>query len=138
MSKPAYGERPLPDDSPGLFDMTPDPAVLEAARARAEERGRLAGLSAGQRLTLRQKADVANGRHPLMGGPTRPELGTCGDCVHRVLIGSHSRGWPKCDWGGPSQRGLDLMSHSAATDCRAWWPACSNFEPKPKEATDGP
>lgn len=84
------------------------------------------GLSPGQRRTVRQARAVANGVHPLVGGPLHPEASreakagdrkglpfTCGSCVHRVLVG-----FPKCDVL-PSG-----MSHSEATDVRAWWPAC--------------
>lgn len=44
---------------------------------------------------------------------------TCGSCVHRVLTGHHNRTYPKCD--------LTAMSFSAASDCRAWWPACPKW-----------
>jgi len=82
-----------------------------------------AGLSAQRRLTLRQKADIDRGVHPLTKLPTRPELGTCGDCAHRVLVHWHDYTYPKCEemhW-----------AHSAANDCRAWWPACTSFQPEP-------
>jgi hypothetical protein len=103
-----------------LFELEPDPA-LEAAAAEA---ARVAALSPDRRRTERQRRDVEAGRHPLMGSPTRPELGTCGDCVHRVLVGYHSRTYPKCDAAAwPS-------SHSPTSDCRAWWPACDKFEPR--------
>ena len=104
----------------GLFDMEPDPeaaAALERAQAiKAAE----ADLSPDRRRTMRQRRDVAEGRHPLMGGPTRPDLGTCGDCVHRVLIGRGNGTYPKCD--------ATTMSGSAASDVRAWWPACGRFD----------
>jgi hypothetical protein len=96
-----------------LFDIDPSVALPDPYE----------GLSAGQRLTLRQKTDVANGRHPLTGGPVLPDLGTCGACKHRR---QNHRGYPKC-WFG-----VELGSRparSARTDVRAWWPACSNFEP---------
>ena len=81
-----------------------------------------AGLSAGRRLTLRQKTDVEKGVHPLVGGPTRPELGTCGDCAHRTGNHGGNRTYPKCD--------LLPVTHSAASDVRAWWPACPSHSPK--------
>ena len=77
------------------------------------------GLSAGRRLTLRQRADVTAGRHPLMRGPLAGNGETCGTCVHRVLV-QHNRTYPKCD--------LTSMTCSAASDCRAWWPACPRWE----------
>lgn len=76
-------------------------------------------LSADRRRTLRQRADVDRGVHPLMGGETRPELGTCGSCANRVK--SHL-GFPKCEVGP--------RTHSASTDVRAWWPACGQYSPK--------
>lgn len=80
-------------------------------------------LSAGRRLTIRQHDDVERGVHPLMRGPLHadPEA-TCGSCVHRIHRG-HSSGYPKCD--------LTTMSHSAASDVRAWWPACPKWEEQP-------
>ena len=78
-------------------------------------------LSADRRRTLRQKAAVASGVHPLMGGKARPELGTCGGCAHRLVLGYHNRSWPKCELAG--------ITHGAGTDCRAWWPACGRYEP---------
>jgi len=78
-------------------------------------------VSADRRRTRRQRAAIAAGRHPLTGGNTRPELGTCGDCAHRTLMGWHDRTYPKCDLGP--------ISHGSATDVRAWWPACGRHEP---------
>ena len=47
---------------------------------------------------------------------------TCGTCTHRILRGRHST-YPKCDRGP--------ITNGAATDVRAWWPACTRWEPKP-------
>ena len=87
-------------------------------------------LSPDRRRTQRQHDDVARGVHPLMRTPLHPEAPkdaaptdsrrrpfTCGECVHRIGSGPH--GYPKCDVGP--------ISHSAATDVRAWWPACPSF-----------
>lgn len=76
-------------------------------------------LSVGRQRTLRQHALVALGTHPLARRPTRPELGTCGDCTFR-----RAGRYPKCT--------LDVarMSRSIATDCRAWWPACPDHQAK--------
>lgn len=80
-------------------------------------------LSPDRRRTARQKADVDAGIHPLMGGKTRPDLGTCGGCKHRQLyLTNGNRSWPKCNRYG--------VTHGPGTDCRAWWPACSLYEPK--------
>lgn len=79
-------------------------------------------LSADRRRTQRQKADVERGVHPLRRtSRTHPDVGTCGDCAHRVVLGYHNRSWPKCEIAG--------ITHGAGTDCRAWWPACDRYEP---------
>lgn len=82
-------------------------------------------LSADARRTARQRAQVAAGVHPLTGGKARPDLGTCGGCVHRVLVGGHAKSYPKCDAFGRT-----TMTSSAATDVRKGWPACDRFEPR--------
>ena len=85
-------------------------------------------LSADRRRTLRQKADVAQGVHPLMRTRTFPDMGTCGDCTHRLVLGHHNRSWPKCELAG--------ITHGAGSDCRAWWPACSRYEPGDRVSDD--
>lgn len=80
-------------------------------------------LSADRRRTARQKRLIEQGIHPLAQTVTVPEKGTCGDCVHRVAFGHNSRSYPKCTL--PSARPA-RMTHGAATDCRAWWPACTD------------
>jgi len=102
---------------PTLFDVDPAP-VPEPEPT----------LSADRRRTLRQKAAVANGRHPLTGGRAFPDMGTCGSCAHRILLRHHDRTWPKC--------GVGPSSHSAATDVRAWWPACGRYEPGDRISDD--
>lgn len=103
---------------------------FEALPAHPDPKGR---LSADRRRTLRQRRDVANGRHPLTGGKTYPELGTCGDCRFRALVDHHSRTYPKC-WWRPNRddREYDFPppfhSNGAASDVRAWWPACEHHE----------
>ena len=83
----------------------------------------LSELSPDARRTARQKQLVERGLHPYMGTRTRPDLGTCGDCVHRRSTTTNgNRSWPKC-WRYPSR-----ITHGAATDIRAWWPACDQFE----------
>lgn len=95
-------------------------------------------LSAGRRLTLRQKADVERGRHPLTRGPLANNGETCGTCVHRVLSHWHTRSYPKCALGiDPQTEPLDrapFAAHSSASDCRAWWPACRSWAPKDGDA----
>lgn len=72
--------------------------------------------------TARQRRAVAQGLHPLRGDPSRPDLGTCGDCRHRVMRGGAAKPFPKCDRGP--------ITNGPGTDVRAWWPACSRHEPK--------
>lgn len=105
------GQVPLPGmpDDGVLFHVdptTPDP---------------LAGLSPDRRRTLRQRADVERGIHPLTRGKARPDLGNCGTCAHRVLQLHYDRTYPKCERGP--------RSSGAATDVRRWWPACDRYEP---------
>lgn len=78
-------------------------------------------VSADRRRTMRQRAQVAAGIHPLTRLKARPDLGTCGDCARRVLLGYHRRTYPKCE--------EHEVTHGAATDVRAWWPACERFVP---------
>jgi hypothetical protein len=84
-------------------------------------------LSADRRRTLRQRADIAAGRHPLrvgrLAGEGHPGSGhRCGDCAHRHPQRRGAGTYPKCDLNDTG---------SAATDCRAWWPACTRWEPRP-------
>ena len=99
-------DAPLP--LPGLADMP--------ARTVGDPRSRDRRRTAGQRTA------VAEGRHPLTGGRTFPDRGTCGTCVHRYLVSWHAKRYPKCEHYGET--------HGASTDVRAWWPACSQHEPR--------
>jgi hypothetical protein len=103
-------------------------------------------LSADRRRTLRQAADVARGVHPLTRGRLHPEASreaskddprglpyTCGSCRFREVIPHHSRAFPKCTFGVTSETRYwtdsPRISASAATDVRAWWPACVDYTP---------
>lgn len=123
----------------GLFDMDPTPPDPR---------------SADQRRTDRQAAAVANGVHPLAlvdprvrmhedadrtanRGDGRSLPLRCGSCIHRRPCTDQYTGksWPKCF----APRGMSaeqyettqprLIRHSAATDVRAWWPACTDYSP---------
>jgi len=108
-----------------LFDATPYMVV-------GDDPVDVSNLSEGRRLTLRQRADILKGIHPLNGellhseAPDdaapgdRPRPFTCGTCAHRTR---HGR-WAKCSIG-PQSRG-------AATDVRGWWPACHLYSDIPK------
>ncbi|MGG5257482.1 hypothetical protein [Phycicoccus avicenniae] len=88
-------------------------------------------LSADRRRTLRQRNDIALGRHPLAGAPIHAQAPadaapgdrsrpfTCGTCTHRT----RRRGYPKCD--------LAPDTHGGGTDLRLWWPACTQYNDTP-------
>jgi hypothetical protein len=110
------------DDIPLPLDGLPDPIATGEVDP---------DLSAGQKLTLRQMADVRRGVHPLTHGPLHPDASTsatrddpprqpftCGSCYHRNPSSEYV--YPKCDLG-PAAR-------SVHTDVRAWWPACIRYE----------
>jgi len=111
-------------------------------------------LSAGRRLTLRQAEMVADGIHPLTRGPLHPLASlnrdasapkgdpfTCGSCYFRKVAQYHDRAYPKCCLPGPNTGqvktygsvtvtvGYPRATHSAASDVRAWWPACPDYSP---------
>ena len=97
------------------------------------------GRSDGQRRTERREEVIALGYHPLMTGPIHESADRsahktdgkelpfrCGSCVHRITVHRGGKGaLPKCD--------LTTMSHSEASDVRAWWPACPSYTPTPKD-----
>lgn len=106
-------------DGPGeltLFDVEP----VAVPAAEPVER-----LSAGRRRTIRQRADVTAGRHPLTGGRLHVEADRrCGNCRFRETVsGDHEGRFPKCTYGNGVR-----MTGGPATDVRAWWPACPEHE----------
>lgn len=92
-------------------------------------------LSADRRLTLRQQADIRDGKHPLTHGPLHDQADreatredrrrpfTCGTCVFREIFSYHNRTYPKC-----VAYYRVYVKHSAQTDVRAWWPACPTYQ----------
>ena len=88
-----------------LFDLPPAEVPVKVSTDRAR--------------TIRQKAALADNRHPLMGGPLRTDPAeTCGTCVNHV-VNHRAKLWHKCrlnHTGGP------------ATDIRVGWPGCSKWE----------
>ena len=102
-------------------------------------------LSGDRRRTLRQADAIARGRHPLelaLGSPLRlhaeaapaddrtaPGL-RCGTCRFRELLGYHDHKHAKCLFSSTDRR-WPRVTHGAATDVRAWWPACRDYQPAP-------
>ena len=111
-------------------------------------------ISPDRRRTARQAEAVARGAHPLalVFGPmafrrhpmtkghaysaddAKGARWTCGSCKWRQTVHYHNRAYPKCVHPG-GYSGEDVVtlpplwhSHSAATDVRAWWPACTDYD----------
>lgn len=109
----------------------------------------LSHLSAGQRLTARQAADVAAGIHPLTRGPIhslasryrdaqtgRGDPFTCGSCRFRLVEKYHDKSYPKCylpdgntGADAPQKYIYRRVTNGPASDVRAWWPACPDYSP---------
>jgi hypothetical protein len=118
------------DDDGALFAV-PDVAVVPVPEP----------LSADARRTRRQTATLAAGWHPL-GPKLHPQAAPaddrtaagrrCGTCWYRKVVNAgHAGTFPKCHFGALNPTDTDprpgrppRASNSAATDCRAWWPAC--------------
>lgn len=120
-------------DDLALFDAAPF-TVAPAEEVPAEK------LSADRRRTVRQAAAVARGVHPLalvfgaIAVPMHPNADRtanagdarnlplrCGSCRFRQMLSAGNRSVPKC------AHRAENATHSAATDVRAWWPACTNY-----------
>jgi len=98
---------------------------------------RMGPVSVDRQRTERQKAAIRRGMHPL-GSRLHPQANryatkddprnepfTCGTCAHRIQINhGTARDYPKCEL---------VNTASAASDCRAWWPACVSFVPKEEQ-----
>jgi hypothetical protein len=109
-------------------DTTPsagnDAAVPLMLPGMPEAPERPPGDKRGKRRTWTTRARnlIAQGIHPLTRGPARPDLGTCGTCVHWIRADYHERGYRKCAKGP--------WTHSEQTDVRGWWPACHRYDPR--------
>ena len=105
-------------------------------------------LSADRRRTLRQVEQIRSGIHPLTGGPihllgdiyARADDGRnlpyrCGSCIFRKVERWHDGSYPKCWHPGAAGadevdvKGYPRITHGAASDVRAWWPACPDYSP---------
>lgn len=91
---------------PGFDDRLPEPPKL----------------SADQRRTLAAKRKIDKGIHPANGLKIIRNGEKCGTCEHIVHQGGTAGSYLKCDLGS--------MSRGPASDIRAWWPACPQWEPK--------
>ena len=121
-----------------LFDFDPTPVPAPEPK-----------LSADRRRTQLQTQRLAAGIHPLSGVagahlPLHPAAAPaddpkapgrrCGNCSWRQVLAYHARSYPKCMHpGGLSANayeryGPPRVSHSAASDVRAWWPACRDHD----------
>lgn len=125
-------------DQNALFDVeghrVPSPVVV------VEE------VSRDRRRTQRQRDLITAGVHPLTLTmmprlKLHPESGTgtddrrCGNCRYRESTLHHDYRYPKCYFPGVGMGPEDLRKHGyprvsrgAATDCRAWWPGCTDHE----------
>jgi hypothetical protein len=108
-------------------------------------------VSADRRRTIRQTEAIKRGQHPLSIAlrtplPLHPDADArglrCGSCCFWQVLATQGRSYPKCTYGArPRSRTVDgrtyhwndhpRASHGAGTDCRAWWPACQNYEAAP-------
>lgn len=106
-------------------------------------------LSADRRRTLRQAENIADGIHPLTGGPLhslasvyrdaaapKDDPFTCGSCYFRASLRYHNGTYAKCVLGATTDKPGPYVTHSAATDVRAWWPACRDYSPSDRLSSD--
>ncbi len=124
----------LPGDEPADRGLFAEPVRLEdPAPANTRE-----SVGVDARRTQRQRALIAKGEHPLTRLPLhpqapadtgpqvrRPQPFTCGTCTHLLDLDYHNRRYLKCEIAGDT--------HCAASDCRRWWPACRQYEPRPDD-----
>lgn len=75
--------------------------------------------SATVRLTRRNREALDRGVHPATMLPLVSDGRTCGDCPHSERVAWRDRAWWKC------HRHRLGLSHSAASDIRVSWPACT-------------
>lgn len=95
-------------DEPHLFDPGPETPVPTPER-----------MSPDRRRTLRNRQMLDKGIHPATGRPLTGDGRICRDCPHILRVQHRGpRTWFKC------VRHRLGMSHSAASDIRAGWPAC--------------
>jgi hypothetical protein len=106
-------------------------------------------MSADRRRTKRQAKQIAAGIHPLTkrrlhplaspardAGSPKSDPFTCGSCWFRESFKYHDRAFAKCAFGLTVEGDAPRISHSAATDVRAWWPACEDYSPSDRLSPD--
>lgn len=107
----------------------------------------VSSLSPQQKLTRRQHDLLGAGLHPLSvvlstplrlhqdAAPAQPKDAPglrCGTCKFRELLQHHDRSYAKCLFGEGVR-----SSHGPATDVRAYWSACVDYQPKTTKASPG-
>ncbi|KAB7761789.1 hypothetical protein [Mycolicibacterium mucogenicum] len=120
----------------GLFEVPADAYVVPPAPEV---------LTRGERRTRLVATRIARGEHPLgriqLHADAARERGAggliCGTCRFRELMGGNQRSYPKCRL--PVQVG-DRVTFPRDTGCessdiRAWWPACTDYQPTESETT---
>lgn len=141
----------FPDDA---LRVAPDPNEPKLTYGERQRRRQAALIANGyhplagplrNRLRLHPDTDRAQRREDPQSGPT------CGTCAFRVLLGGHAKPYPKCVFGtfttpitDEQRRTFPLLlgrtpagavhthqprvTASDATDVRAWWPACTDYQ----------
>lgn len=98
-------------------------------------------------IAQQQASRIDAGMHPLSGVGAVPRLirlapegtGTCGTCRHRTQVnmpvgdGYRTKAYTKCTFAADlDEQGritvAPRISNSTQTDCRAKWPACSDYQ----------
>jgi hypothetical protein len=123
----AVGSLPL-FELPGALATNAKPsrdARRNARQAEAIRRG-YHPLGVALRTNLPLHPDAPRGDNRNAPGPR------CGTCTHRVIpLREVSGTYPKCNYGGDWRH----ATGGPGTDCRAWWPGCHHYEPKPDSTT---
>lgn len=120
----------------------PEPAAKltgDARRTQLQGQRLAAGIHplqpvAGHRLKVHPDAPATGDRHA--PGPR------CGTCWFRQTLGYHNRAYAKClfpeSLGAEEveKHGYPRVSHGAASDVRAFWPACTDYSPGDSRVSD--
>lgn len=135
---------PGPDPTPA------PPSTTAGQRLRARQSARIqAGMHPldGVVTNLRLHPDAAR---PVENDGHGTDPHRCGSCLHRRPVGGHAKDYPKCLHGytatpipeserkpnGPTLRiRMPRVTHGAASDVRAWWPACVDWAPAEEGST---